>query len=316
TAMSLISRHFSALGSASRLRVAPSIAAKSARCASSTADNGVASTAEEEDDFQPRTSTRREVEMDDGLDDRGDITFQSWLKDVGKNYKEPLRGKTNYLGGDRPFPMNPTFKPPPPLGATLREMLFNLHVSDPEKNSVRELSQRFGLSLKRVEAVIRLKGEEVKWQMEGRTLRKNFERGMESALGVKMFRPTGDTKLWLGERNSRAADLIADEEGASATPKHGVEKLWWEGVEDGKEAIVGPHLLARAARLAQKAAESEAESAQFAASHSHVVEPTVPGRSPTVFVDVGTKFVDTKDVAKRQKAADARRRLKEKQMTA
>lgn len=44
-------------------------------------------------------------------------------------------------------------------------MIFNLHVSDPEKNSIRELSQRFGLGLKRVEAIIRLKGEEVKWQM-------------------------------------------------------------------------------------------------------------------------------------------------------
>ncbi|KIO21404.1 hypothetical protein M407DRAFT_245489 [Tulasnella calospora MUT 4182] len=212
--------------------------------------------------------------------------------------------------------MNPSFKPPPPLGADFRQMLFNLHVSDPEKNSIRELSQRFGLSLKRVEAVIRLKGEEVKWQMEGRTLRKNFEREMESTLSVKQFKPTGHSSLWMGERNSRAADQTADEEGGSATPSKGVEKLWWEGVEDGKEAIVGPHLLARAARLAQKAAESEAASAQFAASHSHVVEPTVPGRSPTVFVDVGTRFMDAKDVAQRQKAAEARRRLKEKQKVA
>lgn len=61
--------------------------------------------------------------------------------------------------------MNTSFKPPPPLGADLRQALFNLHVSDPEKHSIRELSQRFGLGLKRVEAVIRLKGEEVKWQM-------------------------------------------------------------------------------------------------------------------------------------------------------
>lgn len=69
---------------------------------------------------------------------------------------------------------------------------------------------------------------------EGRTLRKNFEREMESTMGTRPLRLSGDAKLWLGQRNSRAADLIADEEGAAATPKKGVEKLWWEGVEDGK----------------------------------------------------------------------------------
>lgn len=53
-------------------------------------------------------------------------------------------------------------------------------------------------------------------------------------MGTKPFRPTGDTRLWLGRQSARAADLIADEEGAAATPKKGVEKLWWEGVEDGK----------------------------------------------------------------------------------
>lgn len=100
TAMSLISRHFSALGSASRLRLAPSVATKSARCASSTTSNGLVEK-EEEDDFRRPSSIREEGEEDDGLDDRGDITFQQWLKDVGKNYKEPLPGQTNWLSNDR-----------------------------------------------------------------------------------------------------------------------------------------------------------------------------------------------------------------------
>lgn len=136
-------------------------------------------------------------------------------------------------------------------------------------------------------------------------------------MGVRPYKPAGGFRqYWWTQWGTHYADRAADEEGAGTTPKKGVEKLWWEGVEDGKDAIVGPHLLARAARLAQKAAESEAASAQFAASHSHVVEPAVPGRAPTVFVDVGTKFMDTKEVAQRQKAAEARRRLKEKKMAA
>ncbi|KAG9004412.1 hypothetical protein FRB90_010907 [Tulasnella sp. 427] len=149
---------------------------------------------------------------------------------------------------------------------------------------------------------------------EGRTLRKNFEKVMQSSMAVRAYK--NSVTLRPMQQHARQADMDAEAEGASTTPKKGVEKLWWEGVEDGKEAVVGPHLLARAASLAQKTAESEAASAQFAASHSHVVEPTVPGRSPTVFVDVGSKFVDAKDVAKREKAADARRRLKEKKKVA
>lgn len=67
---------------------------------------------------------------------------------------------------------------------------------------------------------------------------------------------------------------------------------------------------------AKKAADSKAASAEFAASHSHVVPPKVAGRSPTVFVDVGTKFINPRDQHKRQKASEARRRLKEKKAVA
>jgi hypothetical protein len=75
---------------------------------------------------------------------------------------------------------------------------------------------------------------------------------------------------------------------------------------------VGPHLVNLAEKHSQRAAQAAASSAQFAASHSHVVQSTVPGRSPTIFIDVGLKFLNPKEEAKRQKEAAARKRLKAK----
>jgi hypothetical protein len=59
--------------------------------------------------------------------------------------------------------MNPSFKPPPPLSDALRQQIYNEFMEDPIKNSVRILSQRYHLSLKRVDAILRLKGLEHSW---------------------------------------------------------------------------------------------------------------------------------------------------------
>lgn len=79
-----------------------------------------------------------------------------------------------------------------------------------------------------------------------------------------------------------------------------------------QEPIVGPRLVALAEEAAKKLADTQAATAEFAAAHSRVVEPTVEGRAPTVFVDVGTRFMNLKEEAKRQKASQARQRLKAK----
>ncbi|KAG8903307.1 hypothetical protein FRB99_003466 [Tulasnella sp. 403] len=242
-----------------------------------------------------------------------DITYQRWMTEYGRQFRHPTPGKPNWLGGDHPFPMNPHFKPPPPTSDSLRQAIFDAHVRNPELNSVRELSQRFGLSLKRVEAIIRLKGLEVKWKMENRPLRLNFQREMEACLGVKQFTPKSATSLIDTTSDAHLADAAADQAAPTTSAgKRGIDKIFWEGVEDGQQAIVIPHLQALADARAERKAASEAASAQFAASHSHVVEPAVEGRKPIVFIDVGNKFMNQKDETRRQKAAAARRRLKEK----
>lgn len=79
-----------------------------------------------------------------------------------------------------------------------------------------------------------------------------------------------------------------------------------------QEPYIAPLLATEADEQAQKVADAMAASAAFLASHQKVVPPKVDGRAPVVFVDVGKKFMDMRDEKKREKAADARKRLRER----
>lgn len=59
--------------------------------------------------------------------------------------------------------MNPSFRPPPPISDHQREVMWQLFCRDNQKFSVRRLAKRFNLSLKRVDAILRLKGMEKDW---------------------------------------------------------------------------------------------------------------------------------------------------------
>lgn len=59
--------------------------------------------------------------------------------------------------------MNPSFKPPPPVSDAIRTAIYKSYMADPIANDVRALSQKYHLSLKRVDAILRLKGMEADW---------------------------------------------------------------------------------------------------------------------------------------------------------
>lgn len=115
--------------------------------------------------------------------------YREWLASTGAQFKDPRPHETNYLGGStvshlilililvkltvplrprdiyyQPFPLNPTFKPPPPLSDRLRNIIFSEWMKNPSQNNPRALSIRHGVSIKRVEAIIRLKVHEHKWK--------------------------------------------------------------------------------------------------------------------------------------------------------
>lgn len=53
--------------------------------------------------------------------------------------------------------MNPSYKPPPPISDAQKEVMFQLYLSHRLENGPRRLAKRFNMSLKRVNAIIRLK---------------------------------------------------------------------------------------------------------------------------------------------------------------
>ena len=60
--------------------------------------------------------------------------------------------------------MNPSFVPPVPISNAIRTEIYNAFMADPKTNSVRALSQKHGVSMKRIDAILRLKGMEEAWQ--------------------------------------------------------------------------------------------------------------------------------------------------------
>ena len=64
----------------------------------------------------------------------------------------------------QPFPLNPSFKPPTPLSDQLRTLIYNEYMTNPELYNVRVLSERHGISIQRVDAILRLKGMEESWK--------------------------------------------------------------------------------------------------------------------------------------------------------
>lgn len=66
--------------------------------------------------------------------------------------------------------MNPSFTPPPPVSDVTRTLMWQMFMRDPVENNVRALSQRFRISMKRVDAILRLKGMEADWVKVSTTL--------------------------------------------------------------------------------------------------------------------------------------------------
>lgn len=114
---------------------------------------------------------------------RMDPSVTNWLeKGDGLRYRHGRTGP-NWIG-NTPFPLNPTFKPPPPLSDALKTRIHSLNESDPHKYTPTKLSLDFKVSVDRIHALLRLKAIEKRWVDEGRTLQLEHLKGMEKHLGV------------------------------------------------------------------------------------------------------------------------------------
>ncbi|KAI0684764.1 eukaryotic mitochondrial regulator protein-domain-containing protein, partial [Cytidiella melzeri] len=211
--------------------------------------------------------------------------------EVGLQYKDPR--PQNWLGGNRPFPLNPTFQPPAPISDELKDVIYEKFMDNPAQNGVRELAALYGLSIKRVDAVLRLKGLEENWK-KGKSLQTGFQEGMEELLGVKEHSIARISDA-LGE-DAIAADEQADESG-NDTARMRYQRMFWEPTIEHAAPVV-PEIL---------------ETIRERNAHRHATAKPVQvrvlereGRANIQFVDVGGQFVDKKTEQKRLREAERR----------
>ncbi|KAH8102378.1 eukaryotic mitochondrial regulator protein-domain-containing protein [Cristinia sonorae] len=252
--------------------------------------------------------------------------YETWLKKTGISFRDHDRPR-NWLGGielsllitSAPFPLNPSFTPPTPVSDQLRNKIYQQFMSDPTVNDVRALSERYGLSLKRVDAILRLKGLEASMK-QGKSLQSGFQKGMEKILGVpteqsiSLLSPGMDE---LGD-NATQADYQDEIEGNNEA-RYRYQRMFWEPVEEGQEPMVTARLQtarSHARKFAQAAEDAKSDPkllgrrSKPSGDNVHVVER--PGRTTLKFVDIGGKFLDVNDRVRRMKEGERRVKLKGK----
>ncbi|KAK9763838.1 hypothetical protein K7432_009154 [Basidiobolus ranarum] len=141
---------------------------------------------EGENDNQEQNEESVEVEEEEEEDKLPEGKLRNstlWFAAEGKRFEKPVWGQTNYVY-DTPFPMNPLFKPSPPVSDFIKEEIFKTYSYEPLTWTPRKLATKYGLSLKRVEAIIKLKTHERELANKGFNLQTQFRKGMESMMGV------------------------------------------------------------------------------------------------------------------------------------
>ncbi|KAI0308109.1 eukaryotic mitochondrial regulator protein-domain-containing protein [Multifurca ochricompacta] len=261
-----------------------------------------------------------------------DPTWGVWKKTIGKQFDKPHR-PCNWLGGKVPFPLNPSFKPPTPVSDALRNTLFRSFMANPKTNSVRNLASRYHLSIKRVDAILRLKGLEDTWVKvcistlltgnQGKPLQTGFLKGMEQILGVTYDTSKHKThEDWVESRiQTVEADALDQAEGDDQARTR-YQRMFWEPVVEGQNTVL-PNALKRAREDAKRHGQSEDSSQSIDAtlrySHDGKEGSEVTNTSgatinrPVIkFIDVGTKFLDPKDHTRRMKESERRAKVRSK----
>ncbi|GJN87280.1 hypothetical protein Rhopal_000228-T1 [Rhodotorula paludigena] len=205
--------------------------------------------------------------------------YRAWLNGEGARFRRGVQGRTNWIG-DTPFPLNPTFAPLPPLADSIKSKIYNAYVHNillkdaTDSQVVRAVSSKFGVSMDRVRAIIRLKELEKKWKEEGRALQTELLKGMESHLGV---RPVGEH--W---RGIESPEPTKPQLASSRTVFEMVD------VESGDSPVFLP-LLSRIPLRATPLTEAPSPSPPSSPSSSPTsttVPASRPGRAATVFTDL------------------------------
>ncbi|KAJ3064502.1 hypothetical protein HDU98_012097 [Podochytrium sp. JEL0797] len=112
------------------------------------------------------------------------VVAQRWLRSAeGLRYKNQTSAK--FVGKQgTPFPMNPLFKPQPPLSDKTRQEIFDAYMKDPENESPLKLATKHSISIARVQAILRLKALQKQMEHDNQPIQVQLTHHMESLLRV------------------------------------------------------------------------------------------------------------------------------------
>ncbi|WFD34417.1 hypothetical protein MCUN1_001258 [Malassezia cuniculi] len=220
--------------------------------------------------------------------------FHQWIKGEGARFRDPPRGKGPHWIGATPFPLNPSFKPAPPIAQSLRDNMWTLHTQDPAQWTVRSLSDRFKISIDRTEAILRLKALESEMEQQGKPLQTELQKNMEHLLGTV---------------RSHAADAETAPDSLPHPPRGAP-------YEESAEGSTTPSALAPALRRVNRQHTEKMKHLALGTPVGSERETLLPasrdGRAPTRIVSVGpSSYTGIGVVARNQLRAKRRKRQRE-----
>ncbi|KAI0548468.1 eukaryotic mitochondrial regulator protein-domain-containing protein [Xylaria curta] len=119
--------------------------------------------------------------------------FRQWEKTSGRLLRRPTGGQPQYLptwDGEttlQPFPLNPHFKSHKVLDEKARELIWEKVMRDGE--TIKAVSAEFGVDIRRVAAVVRLKEVEKDWIAKNKPLAKPYAKAVLSMLPTFRINP-------------------------------------------------------------------------------------------------------------------------------
>ncbi|KAI0419102.1 eukaryotic mitochondrial regulator protein-domain-containing protein [Xylaria grammica] len=119
--------------------------------------------------------------------------FRAWERMEGRIYRRPTGDGPQYLAPrgaetvDRPFPLNPHFKSTKVLDDRAREMIWEKIMRGGE--TIKAVSAEFGIDIRRVAAVVRLKEVEKDWIAKDKPLAKPYAKAVLSMLPTHFIKP-------------------------------------------------------------------------------------------------------------------------------
>ncbi|KAI0403557.1 eukaryotic mitochondrial regulator protein-domain-containing protein [Xylaria palmicola] len=113
--------------------------------------------------------------------------FRAWEKGPGSRYRTHEGQSPNYLGNPKentvantPFPFNPAFRSANVLSDSARELIWKKVMQEGE--TIKAVSAEYGVDIRRVAAVVRLKEVEKDWIAKGKQLAKPYAKAVLAML--------------------------------------------------------------------------------------------------------------------------------------